>query len=109
MSWIEYIILGIFIILPICLLLVFAYVECGKSVIDFWKDTVEPKVLKTSKWRSLVRGVIFVLNPLVWIVFIILGILILLLNTYKNFVEAIYEINWWLHSTYKEVKELITK
>lgn len=75
------------------LMLCFAYVECGKSAINFWKEEVEPKVLKTSKWRPLVRGIIFVLNPLVWILTIIIGFLVLIafaLVEFINFLPNVY-------------------
>ena len=84
--------------------LTYIYIECGKSAIECVNEFTMPK-----KWRVLVRTLVFIFNPLFWIILIIVGILTLFLHTLKDIIEFIPGMNRWLCSTYKEVKELITK
>lgn len=49
------------------ILLLLIYCSCGEYAIKFWKDVIEPEPMKDSKCRYVIRSIIFILNPIFWI------------------------------------------
>ena len=95
-----------FIILCCIVLAVFTslYVGLGKAALECMLELNLP-----DKWKSSVRTIVFILNPLFWVLFAVGCIFVLIGCFIQVLYDCLYDMTIGLKRNYNEIKELILK